>query len=400
MDGDGYDDVIVGAYEYTGAVADEGAAFVWLAANSGLVIAGTPANADWSVVGGQALGHLGASVAGAGDVDGDGIGDVLAGAAGLTTERRSDGGRVFLYLGTPTGPGGRRGGRAGRHTGRDAARREVGSAGDANADGLADVFATAPTYDSEGGDDAGAVFVWFGPTSSILARTDQGMAWGDPGSQFGSAAACAGTPTGTASRTWWSALRSSPKARSGEGAAYLWYGGGTRFAPHPAAAATALRRLGTRRAARGGRQRPAAFRIDLFAYSPFGRGKVKLEWEQKPWTVPFDGTGLQHSPDWAGIPVPGASTLLGAAVDALPGQRVHWRARVRHNPATTPLQAAGPWIGIPWSGRAGGGCAWRRRRWRSSRRRSTGARACAWPPSRIRPAAPRRCASCCRAQPP
>jgi hypothetical protein len=353
VDGDGYDDVIAGGYEYGGAVADEGAAFVWRGSASGLGISGTPANADWTAVGGQSLCHFGASVAGAGDVDGDGIGDVLVGAPDFDTAVQN-GGRVYLYLGTAAGPAPtpameRDGTQAGMRLG-----ARVGSAGDANADGLADIFAAAPTYDSEGGSDAGAVYVWFGPTSSILARTNQGMAWGEPGSQFGFAAACAGDANGDGFADLVVGAPVFNEGQVGEGAAYLWYGGGTRFHRIPRPRQRRFDDSGP--VAQHGMAGSAnAFRIDLFAYSPFGRGKVKLEWEQKPWTVPFDGTGLQHSADWVGIPLPAASTMLGAAVDAPPGQRVHWRARVRYDPATTPLQAAGPWIGIPWSGRAGGG---------------------------------------------
>ena len=43
---------------------------------------------------------------------------------------------------------------------------------------------------------------------------------------------------------------------------------------------------------------PDRFRLALLGRTPFGRGKVKLEWEVKPRGVLFDGTGRQRSAAW------------------------------------------------------------------------------------------------------
>ncbi len=74
---DGYADLIVGAPYYDAASANEGAAFVFLGSATG-VGNGTPASAATRLASDQ--GHFGHSVAAAGDVDGDGCGDVLVGA--------------------------------------------------------------------------------------------------------------------------------------------------------------------------------------------------------------------------------------------------------------------------------------------------------------------------------
>ena len=58
---------------------------------------------SWSPDGGQPDAEYGRSVATAGDVNGDGYSDVLVGAPAYD-DGQVDEGRVFLYLGSPTGP--------------------------------------------------------------------------------------------------------------------------------------------------------------------------------------------------------------------------------------------------------------------------------------------------------
>jgi hypothetical protein len=99
INGDGYDDVIVGARFYDAGQADEGAAFVFPGSASG-VASGNPATAAAQLEADQANANLGYSVAGAGDVDGDGYDDVIVGSrfydAGQTNE-----GTAFVFLPEP-----------------------------------------------------------------------------------------------------------------------------------------------------------------------------------------------------------------------------------------------------------------------------------------------------------
>jgi hypothetical protein len=80
VNGDGYDDVIVGAPGYDAGQSDEGAAFVFLGSAAGIVSEGDPRAAAAWLESDQAGGGLGTSVAGAGDVNGDGYDDVIVGA--------------------------------------------------------------------------------------------------------------------------------------------------------------------------------------------------------------------------------------------------------------------------------------------------------------------------------
>ncbi len=77
VNGDGYDDGIVGAPDYSNGQSGEGAVFVYYGSPSGL-----KEQHDWMVESNQANAAIGRSVATAGDVNGDGFDDIIIGAPG------------------------------------------------------------------------------------------------------------------------------------------------------------------------------------------------------------------------------------------------------------------------------------------------------------------------------
>jgi hypothetical protein len=92
-----------------------------------------------------------------------------------------------------------------------------------------------------------------------------------------------------------------------------------------------------------------AFRLALLGRTPFGRGKVKLEWEVKPLGTLFDGTGTQQSAAWMDSGTAGVE--LNELVNSLSANTVyHWRVRLRYHPATTPFQQHSRWLTMPWNG--------------------------------------------------
>ncbi len=98
VNGDGYSDILIGAYEYTNNFNDEGAAFVYHGSSTGPTANGTPSNANWVAYGGPLSGQLGYSVSSAGDVNGDGYSDVIIGVP-LFDNGQLDEGKVFAYYG-------------------------------------------------------------------------------------------------------------------------------------------------------------------------------------------------------------------------------------------------------------------------------------------------------------
>ncbi len=96
VDGDGFSDLVVGA---PGAAGGLGAAYVYLGSATG--IATTPAR---TLTGPSAGSRFGESVAGIGDIDRDGYGDVVVGARGVDGSIiGAPSGRAYVYRGSPSG---------------------------------------------------------------------------------------------------------------------------------------------------------------------------------------------------------------------------------------------------------------------------------------------------------
>jgi hypothetical protein len=161
VNGDGYADVIFGARYYSQTVHNEGGAMVFYGSLGGL-----SAEPDWIATGGQSGSGFGSAVSGAGDVNGDGFDDVLIGAPGYDGDGGEMAGAAFIYLGAADGlsatpvwslygenPEGRFG-------------HSVAAAGDVNGDGIADVVISAPEYAGEGELLRGLVAVYYGHSGS------------------------------------------------------------------------------------------------------------------------------------------------------------------------------------------------------------------------------------------
>ncbi len=159
IDADGFADGLVGAPGHDTLHAGAGRCYAYRGGNAG---SGLQPSYWWVASGGDVAGaQFGWSVALAGDVDADGYGETLVGAPADATAG-SGAGRIFLYSGSPAGP---REPAGFTSTGDAAAGAGFGgtvaAAGDVNGDGAADFLASAYLADT-GEPGAGKVFLFLG----------------------------------------------------------------------------------------------------------------------------------------------------------------------------------------------------------------------------------------------
>ncbi len=150
VNGDGYDDFIIGAFYNDGTETDAGSVYIYF---GGINVNTIP---DVILTGYNAGDALGYSVSTAGDLNGDGFSDVIVSAIGYS----GSSGRVYIFFGgenmdsspdiildseTPAGYFG----------------YSVSTAGDVNADGYSDVVVSAFLY----GNKRGRAYIYFGGLS-------------------------------------------------------------------------------------------------------------------------------------------------------------------------------------------------------------------------------------------
>ncbi len=180
VNGDGLADVIVGAYgaEPNGILS--GRAYVVFGREAGkptqLAAVASGLGGGFVMNGAAELDFTGSAVAGAGDVNGDGLADVVVGAYGSDVTGDSAG-RAYVVFGTadvtPVELGAVADGVGGfaidGEFAFDQAGAAVGGAGDFNGDGLADILVGAPLADADS-DDAGRSFLVFGKASTTAVQ--------------------------------------------------------------------------------------------------------------------------------------------------------------------------------------------------------------------------------------
>jgi hypothetical protein len=228
VNGDGYPDAIVGANRYTQMYEDEGGAFIWLSGSG--VPSGTPFNADWRVYGGEAGARLGFSVAGAGDVDGDGFGDVVVGVP-YADHPETDEGVAYVYRGSSTGPSKTPDWTLDEDDDYSEYGLSVSTAGDMNGDGYSDVLVGAPKS-ARGESTEGVAYVYVGSETGLVASTPWWWAESNQvGARLGSSVASAGDVDGD---RFSDVIIGAPRYNYGSftdnGAAFLW---GGAYSPPP-----------------------------------------------------------------------------------------------------------------------------------------------------------------------
>ncbi|MBI4880320.1 MAG: FG-GAP repeat protein, partial [Planctomycetes bacterium] len=215
INGDGHGDMIVGAPYYDAGQADEGRVFVYL---GGFTV--------WTAEGNRKNALFGASVATAGDVNGDGYADVIVGETGLD-------GRVYVYHGGPAGLGSAPSFQAQSEQYGKGFGHSVGTAGDVNDDGFSDASVREPHFDGNQ-ENEGRALVYHGSPLGLQAPA----AWVDYGTQsdeeFGCCVATAGDVNGGARADVIVGAHGHDNGQNDEGRAFVYHGAPSGLAGAPA----------------------------------------------------------------------------------------------------------------------------------------------------------------------
>lgn len=167
VNGDGYDDVLIGSLSNAESGVDAGQSYLILGRPEADWGTDYPlSQADASFLGEAAGDESGRRVAGAGDVNGDGYADMLIGAS-RNSQAGEESGKSYLILGRPEADWGMDFSLAladAAFLGEaefDQSGRRVSSAGDVNDDGLDDFLVGAP-HNARAGEGAGAAYLLYG----------------------------------------------------------------------------------------------------------------------------------------------------------------------------------------------------------------------------------------------
>jgi hypothetical protein len=337
VNGDGLSDLLVGAPQHTAGELREGVAYVFRGDPGG--IDPTP---PWIGQINQANAWFGQASATAGDVNGDGYSDIVVGAP-FYDDVANDQGAAFVYRGSAAGLGASPlatltvatlGGRCGTAV----------AAGDLNADGLSDVLVGTPYVDNPQTDE-GWVIAYAGPLTPVVAI------WGADGNSndawHGTAIASGGDFTGDGFTDILTGAPGTSNPTTREGIAYAWMGNG-RFTVDNGLDRRPLMRQpddANRLALLGMSESASEFRLYADGRTALGRGRVRLEVEVKPLGQAFNGDDLVLGP-WSNTGPPvlfvGSRIGLPLVVGGLAAdERHHWRLRIRSDHHLVPST---PWF--------------------------------------------------------
>ena len=343
---DGFSDVIVGAYLFDNGQNNEGRVFVYHGSATGL--ANSP---SWTAESNQAIADFGIAVATAGDVNGDGYSDVIVGAPSFDNGQDGEG-RALVYLGSSTGLGAAPAWTAEANLLNAQFGYAVGTAGDVNGDGYSDVIVGVPYY-GNGQSDEGRALTYQGSAGGLAA----GPAWTAEGNQdfasLGFAVATGGDMNGDGFSdviVGAPLLDDQPGNDAGYALAYFGNWDPTGFSIAIGRQVQQARVDDTAPVqVLGNSDYQTAFRLKGLGTSAAGRARVRMQWEVKPLGAPFNGQGVGSGPSLDTVPGTFGSTvpLTEVAHGLVNNTRYCWRVRFASN---SPFFPRTPWLVHPGNG--------------------------------------------------
>jgi len=192
VNNDGYDDIIIGMPGYGNGQSGEGRSLVFHGSADGL-----NATPNWTFEINQQDAHLGYSVSTAGDVNGDGYSDVIIGANGYNSGGLYNVGRAYVYHGSSSGLSATPNWTAQGSQQYAYFGSSVSTAGDINGDGFSDVIvgADGKGYGTLTGV-IGRAYIYKGSSSGLSTSYDWTSSTGQPDDRYGFSVAKAGDVNG------------------------------------------------------------------------------------------------------------------------------------------------------------------------------------------------------------
>ena len=219
VNGDGYADVFITEYKYANGDPEEGRVLVYYGSSAGL-----GSEADWAYEPDEANIWLGYSAAWAGDINGDGYCDLVVGMPKADNGSTLDTGRVYVFHGSSLGlanvP-------STTHS-TTTTNAQIGwsvAGADLDGDGFSDLLLGAPTRTNIENEE-GYVYIHYGSVNGASQNSNWSVRGNTANAHLGWSVACAGDVNGDGLAD---ALFGAP-GYDDTGAAFLWYGAGTRLA--------------------------------------------------------------------------------------------------------------------------------------------------------------------------
>jgi len=220
VNGDGYDDLIVGAFYENTLVGDHsGQVKVFYGSETGF----DPTTPDWTVNGEYPEDRFGVSVSSAGDVNDDGFDDVLIGAYNYSEEVLTTAGRAYLYYGSASGLASLP---AWTMTGTQTDEYlgyHVTLAGDVNGDGFSDVAIASTGFDN-GETNEGRVYIFHGSSEGLSDTADWMAESNQESPSFGASMNSLGDVNHDGYDELVVGAYNYTNGEVGEGAVFVWYG--------------------------------------------------------------------------------------------------------------------------------------------------------------------------------